>query len=1739
MSKQPSTRSSQEELRPVNVQQDSHPSNVGNADEKLSGLSTLQEGTSTTHVILVQGIANAGSPGQDEAELWQPWLSSLSLWNDNTIQSYHYDIVSERPSIFSKDGLKQEATRLLDSLGHYKDNETRATERRYIFVALDIGGILVKQSLILASMKLSTYGNLDYKTCGLVFASCPHRASTLTQTEDYVAALLSLNEAFTCNLVSKVTGLAQAIDGINREFLETKCLIRATVCNLISPRIRAIKTGNYKETVETDSNQDDKESEENDSVGENETCQDSMEREGFSTPSSLASPCLYFSIPFELVFETQVSYEDLIRGPRDQRESTLAPNAKDEMSSALQDAQKTETDADLHCLALSQASPLYPPALPPLKPLTHEQSDMILGSPPYKEWLNQRGTTVLHICGTSGVSTISRRLNERLGTTQNGDSNLQRGRTIFFEFNRRDIRFNSIKTLLATIIATLVSRFGHNLGGSWDSTMREIYNYQSWSVYDLQQILWLLQPNDGTGEVTIFISRLDNCDESWLWFVRRLGKMTRRHEKRLAWIISSEGDEDIKSNLSEWPTLDLDQLAGGDVHGLADGLLAQVQTTLMTSTTDAMTFSSISEISVRPLGPDELTILTSPYNGADGWAQPSAAGNEEKMQNHARMAQVCLRYLARPEIQEQMRAFCECNVSLTRAVHFTDRSNLIFYATSHWPTHYRLSETYRPFQDAMNFLNDEATRNTWAEVQYVLANPATRLGRAYLTPVPLMAMHGLDDLVLDWMSRERNSKFFHADLRLALNEAMCSGNISTARLVLPIVDADPTALSDAIVGAARLGSQEEVNELVQRASKMEEFPWPSQLLHRLAFLGIHQAAETLLDDGVTVEQDDGSLGIPPLHHAARYGHLETINVMLKAEVNINQKSKDGGTALSRAACNASPETLRLLLEAGADIATPNHKGATPLMKALAWGYIDNFQFLLEAGADPDYGKDGVDDPLWASKPLVYCAYFGLVEETKLLLKHKVNINCSLGALSALYLAVDEGHVEVAELLLEAQADPNENPIGYDLLLIRAVSEPDEAKAISLTKLLLDHEARIDEEDNSSSWRPTALTRAAGTDNTELVKLLIERGANVNHTKKGSNSPLFVACWSGETENVRQLIKAGAVINEQRENDEWLPAHASYDNHEIMQILLENGADPTLLSNRENCLHLAIRYEKSDVVKVLLDHRPKLDLEVMVDPPFYDGDDDYTALSIACSLGNAGIVRQLLEADANRNHQTKLGKRPLDISIEVCSLAAADVLLEYRTPIDYTDEDGNTPLHRISAATPQDLVKRLVNAGINPSVTNNNGVTPLRIAVATGNTDVAKYLLSKNPNFNCFLNGAPSLVHLACKNGDLTTLKLLADNGVDIKGVESMPDSDGLIVTAINGEQAPNQELLEYLVKTVDADINARGSTLEHPVNAACAHKYLPHLQFLLENQSDPNIEDSCGRRALHVACTYRDPVPELVDCLLSAGVQTKVNGTPIKDKLERTPVHFAASSGDWEIFSRVTELYDTSELTKPDADNWTPLFWALLTRDVDIRIIKHLIDNGADTRTPVITNNKKWSLLQLALFIGVPNDVIALLPQGRSRKRNAPRGMSFNFFCDSCGSNIYGINYCCASCTDYNLCFRCYPSRQKFHLLHDGDEWIETGPVYEENESSSEGGGYDADSGGDPDHGSRDKIMGDSSEILNSDDHEEDDDDDDDDDDVVDDDDDDDENDEKSENLPHSEVGSEYDSEDYSGDDIE
>lgn len=81
-------------------------------------------------------------------------------------------------------------------------------------------------------------------------------------------------------------------------------------------------------------------------------------------------------------------------------------------------------------------------------------------------------------------------------------------------------------------------------------------------------------------------------------------------------------------------------------------------------------------------------------------------------------------------------------------------------------------------------------------------------------------------------------------------------------------------------------------------------------------------------------------------------------------------------------------------------------------------------------------------------------------------------------------------------------------------------------------LLLERGARVDQDNTSDSlpWH-TPLYLAVLKGNYELVKLLLDYGADVNRPNRNGHSPLFAACVSHHYQIMRLLKERGAEITE--------------------------------------------------------------------------------------------------------------------------------------------------------------------------------------------------------------------------------------------------------------------------------------------------------------------------------------------------------------------------------------------------------------------------------------------------------------------------------------------------------------------------------------------------------------------------------------------------------------------------------
>jgi ankyrin repeat protein len=230
------------------------------------------------------------------------------------------------------------------------------------------------------------------------------------------------------------------------------------------------------------------------------------------------------------------------------------------------------------------------------------------------------------------------------------------------------------------------------------------------------------------------------------------------------------------------------------------------------------------------------------------------------------------------------------------------------------------------------------------------------------------------------------------------------------------------------------------------------------MLFKAVKSGCTELMEQLLVAGAAVEARD-RFANTPLTLAAGAGQDAAIALLLDAGAKINHRNLDGSSPLLRAAMDNRRRTAVLLLERGADPNLGNGKNLTPLHAAAYNGNDDLVRALLAHGA----AADVVDTT--GKSPAIYAAARGYGEVVGQLLDFGVDPARRYGndltllmwaaghsndtprqdgldtvarileagpeidavdnrGWSALMIAAERGHLEIAELLLDRGADPS-------------------------------------------------------------------------------------------------------------------------------------------------------------------------------------------------------------------------------------------------------------------------------------------------------------------------------------------------------------------------------------------------------------------------------------------------------------------------------------------------------------------------------------------------------------------------------------------------------------------------------------------------------------------------------------------------------------------------------------------
>jgi ankyrin repeat protein len=400
--------------------------------------------------------------------------------------------------------------------------------------------------------------------------------------------------------------------------------------------------------------------------------------------------------------------------------------------------------------------------------------------------------------------------------------------------------------------------------------------------------------------------------------------------------------------------------------------------------------------------------------------------------------------------------------------------------------------------------------------------------------------------------------------------------------------------------------------------------------------------------------------------AARNGNPDALKALLDAGANVEaRESLRGTTALMWAADEAQPEAVQLLVERGADFkarSNPDERGRGPALgkagdprkavaaqgAALAAGNaLDLSQLNTRGDATPataaeiaaasraaaqaqkaaaqgqgaaapaqpaaatpqDQGNDdgggrGRPAPRDGGEltPLVYAARSGDLESARVLLKAGADVNQVTGyGWSPLLVATQNRNYKLAAFLLENGADPNlANKGGWVPLYIatdnRNIENGDypvrkaDMDHLEFIKLLLDKGANVNHRVKDSTetrtvftnqWLDengaTAFLRASQSADLELMKVLLANGADPKINTVLNVTPLQVAAGIGWVDGI---------------TTEW----SETANVQAVKLLLDLGIDPNIQANTgRTALHGAAHKGRSAVVQMLVDHGARLDV----------------------------------------------------------------------------------------------------------------------------------------------------------------------------------------------------------------------------------------------------------------------------------------------------------------------------------------------------------------------------------------------------------------------------------------------------------------------------------------------------------------------------------------------------------------
>ncbi|RSM18339.1 hypothetical protein CDV31_002858 [Fusarium ambrosium] len=459
--------------------------------------------------------------------------------------------------------------------------------------------------------------------------------------------------------------------------------------------------------------------------------------------------------------------------------------------------------------------------------------------------------------------------------------------------------------------------------------------------------------------------------------------------------------------------------------------------------------------------------------------------------------------------------------------------------------------------------------------------------------------------------------------------------------------------------------------------KARRYSSTASLIYILADKGFSELIRTWLQENQATDIR-GERYQYPLFAALANGHKGAVAALLNLESHVYEgvdiaedfeAKKDlmrykRRTPLTWAAQEGQMNVLKALLQKGIDIDETDQQDYTSLMRASEAGHHAVVSFLLKEGARVESRH--------SRQAMSLSLENGHVEIVRLLIEANADLYLDPGSLKkALNTASRKGFEPMAKYLLEGKADVCD-PEFYTALCMASKNGH-----LAIVKLLLERGVPL--ELDATDWSPQpALTEASRSGHEAIVRLLVQQGANIEAPDAEGGTALAKASMYGYEAIVRFLVQQGANLEAPDAEGRTALSNASMNGRgATVKFLVQQGAN---IESRDSKgltpLHQAAsgKHAFKSMIKILIDNRADI---------YARDKKGSTPLHLAASnpsVDGTGKVQVLIDNGADVHARDSEGSTPLHLVINNAGNPhiAAKALIEKGADVDDRNHIGDTP-----------------------------------------------------------------------------------------------------------------------------------------------------------------------------------------------------------------------------------------------------------------------------------------------------------------------------------------------------------------------------------------------------------------------------------------------------------------------------